>query len=1018
MIKTACAALALLSLVSAEAAAETQITSTQSTPIATSTANNGLPDDIRVTSTGVLQTGGPTTAATLNSSNLITNEGTIKILDSNDSVGVAVRGGNTGSVNNNGSIVISETTPATTIPLTVEGNRYGIQVTGPQPFFGSIVQGTGSIQVLGNNSAGVTLDTRLEGFIALGGSTAITGDNSAGLRTRGVVVGDVTIGGTVTAIGVNTSAASFEQSILGRLTIQNAMTATGYLNPVRTTDPTAFAALGPNDMLQGGPVVRVAGDVGNGVIVDTAGTLTSSGSAPALLIGGTANSHLGIAGTDVDNAALLLRGTLAADGVYNNITATTLQIGGQGGTVTLDGGIRNTGQINANAFAAGSTAVRAAAGAVIPTLRNEGVIQATATAESPITVNAVRIEKGATLNSIANSGTISATITGSNGTHTPVAGNATVIQDLSGTLTSISNQGQILATLNPGTAGEATAGSKIAIDVRANTSGVNFTQTTIAGGTVTPNVVGDMLFGSGNDQLNLLGGTLKGAVAFGGGNDSLKLDNGATLTGAITDPNGRVTVGIANGKLVQTGFGQLNVAGLNIGASGQIVLPFDPATGRVGTIAASGGVNLVQGSKLGLDIQSKLTAPIALTLITAPSAQFTSQITLGDVPYFYNATLVQSAANGTIGVQVRQRTAAEAGITVGANAYNAIFQQNDKDVQIGQAFSRAVDQASFKQLYERMLPSYAGGQFYTLSQGVDALVRAQGDDAVSVRPTTRNGFWVQPFGYGASRDRDQAPGFLGGGYGLAIGWEKPNTSVGTYGVSLSTLRTWVDDKDTDPNDRTVSNSYLLGAYWQVSGSGINLSASVNGGYVNSGSTRQISSTDSNDVAFTRNAEARWGGLLGSAHASASYQADLFGTVYARPKVTATYLILQENAHAESGGGDGFDLQVGSRNSTQGSVEGSVAFGAALGSGAFKWRPEIEVGYRQLFGNGAASTTAQFLSGGPSFTLDPQKLQGGAPLARIALRGGDRVADVGFELGGEDRSGYRAYDGRFVARLRF
>ncbi|GIL39883.1 autotransporter domain-containing protein [Roseiterribacter gracilis] len=1017
MSKTACAVVALLSLVSVDAAAETQVTTTRSTPIATSTANNGARDDVRVTSAGTLQTSGAGAAATLDSNNQIVNEGTIKILDANDAVGIAVRGGNTGTVTNNGSITISDTTPATTIPLTNGERRFGIQVTGPNPFFGSITQGTGNITVIGNNSAGISLETRLEGFIALGGSTQITGNNSVGLRTRGVVVGDVTVSGTIIAKGQNASAASFEQSILGRLTLQNSMTATGYLNTVRPTDAAALAALGPNDLLQGGPVVRVAGDVGNGIIVDTSGALTSSGSAPALLIGGSANSRLGIAGADTDNAALLVRGALASDGIYNNITATALQIGGQGGTVTLDGGIRNTGQINANAYAANSTALRAAAGAIVPALRNEGSIQANGIAESAITVSAVRIEQGATLNSIANSGTISASVNGTSGTHTPVAGAAVAIQDLSGTLTAIGNQGRIVTAVNPGTAGEATVGSRTAIDVRANTSGVTFNQTQIAGSTTAPSVIGDVLFGSGNDTLNLNAGTLKGGVAFGNGADTLNINNGAVLTGSVTDTDGRVVVGVANGKLVQTGFGQLNVSSLNVGAQGQVVLAVDPATGRFGSIASSGGVNLVQGSRLGLDIQSKLTAPLALTLITAPSAQLQSQVTLGDVPYFYNATLVQSAAAGTIGVQVRRRTAAEAGITVGAQAYDAIFQQHDKDVQLGQAFSRAVNQASFKTLYERMLPAFAGGQFYTLSQGVDALVRAQGEDALNLRPA-RDGFWVQPFGFGATRERDQAPAFRGGGYGLAIGWEKPNTSIGTYGFSLSSLRSWVDDKDSDPDNRTVSNSYLLGAYWQESGNGINVSASVNGGYVNSGSTRKLTSTDANDASFTRNAEARWGGLLGSVRAALSYKADLWGSFYARPKVAASYLILQENEHAERGTSDGFNLQVGSRNSTQGAIEGTVAFGAALGSGAFKWRPEVEVGYRQLFGDGAASTTAQFLSGGPSFTLDPQKLQGGAPLARIALRGGDRIADIGLELGGEDRSGYRAYDGRFVARMRF
>jgi Autotransporter beta-domain len=1018
MIKLARAASALLSLVAVDAVAETQVTGTRSTPIATSTANNGAPDDVRVVNGATLQTSGSGAAATLDSSNLVTNEGTIKILDANDAVGILARGGNTGGVTNNGTISITDSTEATTIPLTAGVRRFGVVITGPQPFSGYLVQGgAGSTSVRGNDSAAFLVDTRLDGYISLAGGTTIKGDNSYGLRTRGVVEGDVTISGTIAAVGVNTGAASFENSILGKLTISNVITATGYLNVARPTDAAAFAALGPNDMLQGGPAVRVAGDVGGGILVDTAGAITSYGSAPSLLIGGSGNTHIGVAGTDADNAALLLRGTLAADGVYNNVTATALQIGGQGGTVTLDGGIRNTGNVRANAYATDATALRAAAGAVLPVLRNEGAIGATVTAESPVASTAVRIEQGATLSAIANSGTIAASVSGSEGTHTPVAGTATAILDLSGSLVSITNQGTIAANLTPGTAGEAVAGSRIAMDLRANTAGVTVTQSAVSGATTVPSIVGDVLFGSGNARLELLAGSLKGAVAFGNGNDSLLIDGGATLQGAVTDSDGRVSVQIANGRLTQASFTNLNVSSLTIGAQGQLVLPVDPVTGRVGSLTSSGAITFEQGARLGFDFQSKLTAPLAAMLITAPSSQLIGQVALGDVPYFYNASLTQDSAAGTIGLNVRRRTAAEAGITVGAAAYDAIFAAHDRDLQLGQAFSRATTQASFQQLYNRMLPDYSGGSFQTLVQGMNALTRAQGEDPLRLR-ASRNGFWAQPYGFGSTRERDSAPGWHGGGYGLAVGWETPNSSIGTWGVSVATTRSWIDTKDTDPDDRTKANTYLLGAYWQDRFGGVLATASVNGGYVNQGTTRKLTSTDVNNTSFTRNAEARWGGLIGDARLALSYVAALSDALYVRPKVAASYLVLQEGAHSERGGGDGFDLSIASRNSTQASAEGTVTLGYALGSGPFQWRPEVEVGYRQIFGGGAASTTAQFVSGGTSFVLDPQKLQGGGLLTRVAVRGGDSVADIGLELGGEERGNYRAYDGRFIARMRF
>ncbi|HYD45248.1 MAG TPA: autotransporter outer membrane beta-barrel domain-containing protein, partial [Phenylobacterium sp.] len=102
------AAVSPLCLASA-ALAETTISTTVTAPVATATAASGAPDDIRVTSAGVVQpTGG--TAITLNSDDNVTVEGAVKITDANDATGVLVEGGRTGEVKISGSITVDEST--------------------------------------------------------------------------------------------------------------------------------------------------------------------------------------------------------------------------------------------------------------------------------------------------------------------------------------------------------------------------------------------------------------------------------------------------------------------------------------------------------------------------------------------------------------------------------------------------------------------------------------------------------------------------------------------------------------------------------------------------------------------------------------------------------------------------------------------------------------------------------------------------------------------------------------------
>src|SRR5690606_39839604 len=120
----------------------------------------------------------------------------------------------------------------------------------------------------------------------------------------------------------------------------------------------ALDNLDADDLLVGGPALRVAGDVAGGVlleaaqpdldpdeddedgdgIVDTSETtafIASFGSAPAVEIGSATRSvTLGEVGAGDEAYGFINRGEIQAHGLFEGVSATALQIGAGGGQTT------------------------------------------------------------------------------------------------------------------------------------------------------------------------------------------------------------------------------------------------------------------------------------------------------------------------------------------------------------------------------------------------------------------------------------------------------------------------------------------------------------------------------------------------------------------------------------------------------------------------------------------------------------------------------------------------------------
>ncbi|WP_297513569.1 autotransporter outer membrane beta-barrel domain-containing protein [uncultured Caulobacter sp.] len=1060
------------------ALAETSVSSARTTPIATSTATGSAADDIKITSDGSIKPTAAGAIVTIDSNNKVTNAGTLSTNNVDDSVGVLIIGGKTGSLTNSAAISLSEDyTPTDTNndgnldgPFAQGKNRIGVRLTNAGTFTGDIVNdATGTITVKGNNSAGVLIEGPLTGNLKNLGNITVTGDNAYGVRVTAPVTGAVTMGGAVNVQGLNAVAQAYDASINGPLVLQGSTSATGYRYTARPSTVDALNKLGADDLLQGGPTVRVAGDVSGGLLLQgvnystkvaadgtvTTTTVTSSTSgsssisafsgSPALQIGSaTRNVTLGAVGT-ADNAyGVVAKGVITASGVYNGVSSTAVSIGqGGGNSTTLTGGLRNDGQISASSYEAGSTGLILNSGAVANEIVNRGSIASSAAsfAASGVTASArgVVLGAGSSTSAINNTGTISATRTGE-------TGDAVAILDQAGALKTITNTGVIRATVGApvikqdGTAATVTAGGQtIALDLRANNSGVTFTQkgqtdyastttypsadTVSSVDTVTtsvaPSTIGDVLFGGGNDTLNLSGGALVGALSFGAGQDRFSVDGGGTFLGKLTDSDGKLDVSVINGSVGITNAETIKLTSLNLGSKAKLLFSADGATGANTKLVVSGPTTLATGAELGIRLTNLVQQPTSFLVIQGSNLSVGTIGTglLAESPYLYVAT--SRADTNNVYIDVRRRSAAEIGFNrAETSAYDAVFAALGKNSNIANAVLGQSTRDGFRDLYDQMLPDQGEGLFAALQS-----VNQQVSSATLFRPDPGDRYgpdslWIQEINNLTRRDTDKTLGSDTQAFGFVAGYEAMGDAGGALGVTLAYVSIEEHDSVAKVGEQTTASFVQTGAYWRrsVGGWRFNTGGGVGYGFFN-GDRRFIApDTNGDGVAdlVVKNA-ANWKGLTANAFAGVAYE-QKFGRFFARPEGRLDYVYLREGKRAESGGGDGFDLTVDKRSSSNLSGELGVVFGADFGQAVW-WRPEVRVGYRQTLAGDVGDTVARFKGGNP-FTLTAMNDKNGALTAGFAIRAGTPMSYLALEGGVEATKKQKRYNLRLAGRAMF
>lgn len=981
-----CAAGLLTGLTSTIAHADAlTVSSARTTAVTSAAASNSSAGDITVTSAGsvTLSDSGP--VVTINSSNALTNSGTITSTADSAATALLVdgSGGVTTTIVNDGTIGVTGSNGS--------GN-YGIRIVNGS-VTGSISSGASSaISVVGTSSFGLSLEAPFTGDISLA-SVGVTGADSVGVSITAPLTGNLSLSGTNYVYGADATGLLVAAPITGAIVNSSTMTVG---QPATTTtdsdgDSVSVAAAA------GIAAVHIADDVSGGLLNDryyvdsdgervAAADVTSSDTLVAGAIGGVDGTTgllvaplsagsgdvvvgaVGTVGTD-DGYGIVDRGSITSAGTVAGFSSTAVQIAGDtttGARTIIDQGLINQENGSISATATGNstgviaTAIEIGANASVPTIVNQGAIGATTTLVSTTDVGTSRgivINAGGTVNSIVNSGTIGVTTTGGSG------GAAIAILDASGTLGSIDNSGTIFAS----------GATQTAIDLRAGSQAVIVTNS----GSIT----GDILFGSGGSTYESASGSLSGTLAFGSGSNLLSLSGTTSLTTPITlASGGSLAVDVSGNSTLNLGTSAPALSSLSVSGQSQLVVPVSSTTTG---IAVSGAASFTDQSSISLVItdqpgSSPITVLRAVGGITTD--HLSTLISDSSVPFLY--TLSDYGIDGdALTVTLHQKTGTEAGFAAGLAP---LFDQSLVAFGNGttfQAIANLADQSSVMAAYRQITPPGYGTLPIRLAQSLHAAgsgaVRGR-LDALAASPAGNDPYsgklmpWVQESA-NLLRKSDAAddPGFSSDNFALSFGADYPLTP--SLAVGIGATFQWADvdiDGMTAVSTKPFNvRSKMIDLYagWHRGPFFVQLV----GGYGSSryDFQRQI---DIADLSVAQSAQ--WNGtqLSGDLVAGLRLHAGRF-TI--EPSNSLSYLRLRQKGYTTTGGGD-LDLTVDGKSDTALLNTTRLSLGYSLPAGdESSFGLSLRGGYAQQLKKDLSPLTARFVAGGSSFDLTSAALRG-------------------------------------------
>jgi len=986
-----CAAGLLTGLAGIAHADPLTVSSASTTAVTTAAASNGSSGDITVSSAGSVIVADTGPAVTIDSSNVLTNSGTIQSSADSAATALLVDGsgdiattivndgtigvtGSNGSGNYgiriiNGAVTGSISSGSSSLVSVVGESSYGLSLEAP--FFGDI--GLTSVSVSGADSTAISITAPLTGNLSLAGSSYAYGADATGLLVAAPIEGAIVNGGTMTAGQPATTTTDADGNSID-------VAAAPGIAAVHIAADVSAGLLNDRYYIDSDGALVAAADVtsSDSLVTGTiAGIDGTTGLLVAPLSGSGADDDIGAAGSE-DGYGIVNRGSITGAGTVAGFSATAVQIIGDAATgaraIVVQGLVnQDNGSVGATATG-GSTAVTATAieigvNASVPTIVNRGTIGATTTLATSTEIGTSRgivIDAGGAVDSIDNGGTIGAVTTGGSG------GAAIAILDAAGSLGSIDNSGSIYASGTTATAIDLSAGSQV---VTVSNSGT---------------ITGDILFGSGDSTYRSDSGTLGGTLAFGGGTNTLSLSGTTSLATPVTlASEGTLAVEMSGSSSLSLGASAPTLSSLSASGQSALVVPVSATTPG---ISVTGAASFTDQSSINLSITEQ-PGGSPITIVRAVGGITTDHLStlIGEasVPFLY--TLTDYGIDGdALTVTLHQKTGVEAGFATGLAP---LFDQSMVAFGNGttfQAIANLADQSSVMAAYRQITPPGYGTLPIRLAQSLHAAgsgaVRGRLDALAASSPgqdpdAGRFMPWVQESA-NLLRKGDAAddPGFSSDNFALSFGGDyalTPSLAIGA-GATFQWADIQIDGMTAVSNKPFNVRSKMIDIYagWHRGPFFVQLV----GGYGTSryDFQRQI------DIADTSVAQsAQWSGsqLSGDLVGGLRLQAGRF-TI--EPSNSLSYVRLRQKGYTTTGGGD-LDLAVEGKTDTALLNTARLALGYSLPLGEESSLGfALRGGYASQLAKDLSLLTARFLAGGSSFDLTGASLRGSSVQAGAGL----------------------------------
>lgn len=832
------------------ALAQETISDDRTTPVVTS----DVAGDTTLESGGSISLNGGT-ALTIDSDEVVIVDGDI-VFDadapSDNSTGILITGNRAVDYTQNGSILLLDSLERDGITAPdFADSRFGFWL-GAGTHTGSITLGnTAEIDVDGDSSAAFRLEGDLTGDVIIDGTLGVEGAGSTAIDISGGVIGNVTVEGTsnVSAFGENSDGINISGDIDGALALNGSVSVTAFQDATPETVPVPVDNDGDGSIdnqtdiddaeainavqaaLQSGHGIVISSIVTGGVLLDgplpsefsdvegqstTTAAVEVRGSGNALRVDGATLGFVDTTGiTDYGNYGLINRGDLAARGTYEGVAAETVNVRNS----DVSGGIRNDNEIIASATGASATAVTLGTGLTTPEFYNRGLLQAIATGFGAETI-AIDIEAGADVPTLVNVGVIEAL---------GISDDSDVIavRDASGSVTSFTNSGSIIADLRDDDDNNALTtddeneptGRELALDFSANTVGITITNTvrddfdsetddrnlfgTVFGNVLTGsgddvysldagNTFGDLFLGGGADTVAAsMGADIFGDIDFGTGNDALSLDGG-NVVGDLFFGAGTSTISLTNES---TFVGDIfNTGTLNIDVDNSDL------TLNIGTDVALNDFTTTNGANLGFAISGDGTSAAQISALTANLSADTTITTLftgafntaeqsftlvssgaltlggnaadlltteeGVLPILFEQTLSTENSGNDLVLTLRRRTPDE--LEIGTNlqpAFSPVIDALTEDDELGALLFNATTTDEFNDIFNQAIagPLDAPLAYARAQNSSVTSLVTQRVDELTQDETRPGHIWLQEEGYFINRDEDENSNGYDGG---------------------------------------------------------------------------------------------------------------------------------------------------------------------------------------------------------------------------------------------------------------